>query len=161
MGRRICMPYLVTKRTASFVSNASAGRPRHEYLKSPNERDADAPPRPSVVSRTQREPRVFPSERITAQIMRVQGTRLTLPGSGLLFLLPWLASVARGAYVLDGRTLPDGFIFSCGTSAYQIEGATGSKAEGGKGTSIWDTFAHEKGLGHIAHDETGDIAVDF
>ena len=160
MGRRICMPYLVTKRNDSFVSNASAGRRRHEYLKSPNERDADAP-RSSVVFWTQREPRAFPNEHIAAQIMRVQGPRLSVSSSGLLLLLPGLASVVRGAYVLDGRTLPDDFIFSCGTSAYQIEGATGSKAEGGKGTSIWDTFAHEKGLGHIAHDETGDIAVDF
>lgn len=69
--------------------------------------------------------------------------------------------LARGAYVLDGRMLPDDFIFSCGTSAYQIEGATGSKAEGGKGLSIWDTYAHEKGEGHIADDQDGDIAVDF
>ncbi|TBU37757.1 glycoside hydrolase [Dichomitus squalens] len=82
-------------------------------------------------------------------------------GCAPALILLKLGCLARGAYVLDGRTLPDDFIFSCGTSAYQIEGATGSQAEGGKGTSIWDTFAHEKGLGHIANDETGDIAVDF
>ena len=93
--------------------------------------------------------------------MRVQGPRLSVSSSGLLLLLPGLASVARGAYVLDGGALPDDFIFSCGTSAYQIEGATGSKAEGGKGLSIWDTYAHEKGEGHIADDQDGDIAVDF
>ncbi|KAI1784716.1 glycoside hydrolase [Ganoderma leucocontextum] len=78
-----------------------------------------------------------------------------------VLLLPKFGGLAQGAYVLDGRTLPDDFIFSCGTSAYQVEGATGSKAVGGKGTSIWDTYAHEKGKGHIAHDQDGDIAVDF
>ena len=76
-------------------------------------------------------------------------------------LLPKFGGVARGAYILDGRTLPGDFIFSCGTSAYQIEGATGSKAVGGKGVSIWDTYAHQKGKGHIADDENGDIAIDF
>ncbi len=85
----------------------------------------------------------------------------TIVAAALLLLK--FGSIARGAsaYVLDGRTLPDDFIFSCATSAYQVEGATGSKAMGGKGISIWDTFAHEKGKGHIAHDQDGDIAVDF
>lgn len=42
---------------------------------------------------------------------------------------------------LDGKKLPDDFLYGCGTSAYQIEGATGDDAEGGKGASVWDTFA--------------------
>ena len=79
----------------------------------------------------------------------------------VVLVLPKFGGLVRGAYVLDSRTLPDDFIFSCGTSAYQIEGATGSKAVGGKGISIWDTYAHEKGEGHIADDQDGDIAVDF
>ena len=28
----------------------------------------------------------------------------------------------------------------------------------GKGTSIWDTFSHEKG--HVENDDTGDVACD-
>jgi len=50
---------------------------------------------------------------------------------------------------LDGKKLPKDFLYGCGTSAYQIEGATGEKAEGGKGYSVWDTFAHDTGKGHI------------
>jgi beta-glucosidase/6-phospho-beta-glucosidase/beta-galactosidase len=69
--------------------------------------------------------------------------------------------VLADQYILDGIKLRPDFLFGTGTSAYQIEGATGSKAEGGKGVSIWDTFAHQKGQGHVINDEDGDIAIDF
>ncbi|KDQ10942.1 glycoside hydrolase family 1 protein [Botryobasidium botryosum FD-172 SS1] len=59
---------------------------------------------------------------------------------------------------LDGELLPDGFSYGCGTSAYQIEGAWN---EDGKVESVWDHFAHDKGKGHIAGDQTGDLAMDF
>jgi beta-glucosidase len=52
-------------------------------------------------------------------------------------------------------TFPDGFLWGVATSAYQIEGAV--KADG-RGTSIWDTFAHQQGT--ILHGDTGDIAAD-
>lgn len=59
---------------------------------------------------------------------------------------------------LNGLTLSPDFIFGCGTSAYQVEGAWN---EGGKTPSVWDTFAHEKGKNHIANDEDGNVAMDF
>jgi beta-glucosidase len=50
---------------------------------------------------------------------------------------------------------PDDFIWGCSTSSYQIEGAA---AEGGKGPSIWDTFAHTPGK--VAGGHNGDVACD-
>jgi beta-glucosidase len=52
-------------------------------------------------------------------------------------------------------TFPDGFLWGVATSAYQIEGAV--RADG-RGASIWDTFAHKRGM--ILNGDTGDIAAD-
>lgn len=51
-------------------------------------------------------------------------------------------------------TEPD-FLWGVATSAYQVEGAVN---EGGRGRSIWDTFAHTPGK--IRDGSTGDIACD-
>jgi beta-glucosidase len=48
---------------------------------------------------------------------------------------------------------PADFVWGTATAAYQIEGATN---EGGRGPSIWDTFAHTPGA--IADGTTGDTA---
>jgi len=53
------------------------------------------------------------------------------------------------------RHFPAGFLWGTATSAYQIEGAHDT---GGKGRSIWDTFAHTPGK--IYADQTGDVACD-
>jgi len=50
---------------------------------------------------------------------------------------------------------PAGFAWGTATSSYQIEGAV---AEDGRGTSIWDTFAH--GPGNVANGEDADVACD-
>ncbi|RAY11627.1 beta-glucosidase [Actinomadura craniellae] len=50
---------------------------------------------------------------------------------------------------------PTGFLWGAATAAYQIEGAT---AEGGRGRSIWDTFATVPGA--VLNGENGDVAVD-
>ncbi len=50
---------------------------------------------------------------------------------------------------------PKNFFWGTATAAYQIEGAV---LEDGKGTSIWDTFAHTKNKIHNA--DTGDFACD-
>ncbi len=49
---------------------------------------------------------------------------------------------------------PDSFLWGAATSAYQIEGGR----EEGKGTSIWDTFAHTPGKTYLG--QTGDSACD-
>ena len=52
-------------------------------------------------------------------------------------------------------SFPEGFIWGCASSAYQVEGAWN---EDGKGPSIWDAFVHTPG--RIARAETGDKTVD-
>lgn len=49
----------------------------------------------------------------------------------------------------------EGFLWGTATASYQVEGAV---YEDGRGTSIWDTFAHTPGK--VAHGHTGDIACD-
>lgn len=50
---------------------------------------------------------------------------------------------------------PDGFLWGCSTSAYQIEG---SPLADGAGPSIWHRFSHTPGMTH--NGETGDVACD-
>ena len=54
-----------------------------------------------------------------------------------------------------GARFPDGFVWGAGTSAYQVEGAA---TEGGRGRSIWDTFAATPG--RVAGGDTGAVAAD-
>lgn len=53
------------------------------------------------------------------------------------------------------REFPEGFVWGVATSAQQIEG--GCRA-GGRGASIWDSFA--AGRGHVADGSTPEIACD-
>lgn len=62
---------------------------------------------------------------------------------------------SRALPALDVSAFPAGFRWGLATAAYQIEGAA---TEGGRGPSIWDTFAHTPGL--TLHGDTGDIACD-
>jgi len=55
----------------------------------------------------------------------------------------------------DLTAFPPGFLWGAATAAYQIEGAA---AEGGRGPSIWDTFAHTPGC--TLRGDTGDVACD-
>jgi beta-glucosidase len=55
----------------------------------------------------------------------------------------------------DWPRLPEGFLFGTSTASYQIEGAA---TEGGKGPSIWDTFAAEPG--RIVDGSSGEVACD-
>ncbi|GHH85031.1 beta-glucosidase [Streptomyces sulfonofaciens] len=51
--------------------------------------------------------------------------------------------------------LPPGFVWGTATASYQIEGAV---ADGGRGPSIWDTFARTPGA--VVNGDTGDVADD-
>jgi beta-glucosidase len=55
----------------------------------------------------------------------------------------------------NGSAFPHGFRWGFATAAYQIEGAA---HEGGRGPSIWDTFAHTPG--RTLHGDSGDVACD-
>ncbi|KAJ7775094.1 glycoside hydrolase [Mycena metata] len=59
---------------------------------------------------------------------------------------------------LDQETLPQGFIYGCATSAYQIEGAWNVD---GKSESIWDHFLHNKTTNDVTYGTNGDVADDF
>lgn len=52
-------------------------------------------------------------------------------------------------------SFPKDFIWGVATSSYQIEGAV---TEGGRQSSVWDEFSHEKGK--TEHGENGDISCD-
>jgi beta-glucosidase len=56
---------------------------------------------------------------------------------------------------VDVSAFPAGFAWGAATAAYQVEGAV---SEGGRGPSIWDTFAHTPGK--TKRGETGDVACD-
>ena len=53
-------------------------------------------------------------------------------------------------------SFPQGFLWGSATASYQVEGAV---KEGGRGTTIWDTFSHTPGKTHEG--DTGDVADDF
>jgi beta-glucosidase len=55
----------------------------------------------------------------------------------------------------DILRFPEGFAWGTATASYQIEGGV---AEGGRGQSIWDTFAHTPG--NVLGGDTGDEACD-
>jgi beta-glucosidase len=66
-----------------------------------------------------------------------------------------LASRLRETQQLDTAEFPSDFRWGLATAAYQIEG---SAMDGGRGPSIWDTFAHTEGL--TRNGDTGDVACD-
>ncbi|KAF8212008.1 glycoside hydrolase superfamily [Mycena galopus ATCC 62051] len=90
-----------------------------------------------------------------------------------------LGAVASQQLYLDGERLPDGFIYGCATSAYQVglknsssfhlssqRGRIHHQIEGawnvdGKSPSIWDHFVHNKATNDITYGATGDVADNF
>ncbi len=53
------------------------------------------------------------------------------------------------------RTFPADFVWGAATSAYQVEGAA---HEDGRGLSVWDTFARQRG--RVRDGSTGDVSAD-
>ena len=62
---------------------------------------------------------------------------------------------ALGAADPSPLSFPPGFLWGTATAAYQIEGGV---REGGRGSSIWDTFSHTPGK--VRNGDTGDVADD-
>ncbi|MDR2924334.1 MAG: beta-glucosidase [Treponema sp.] len=56
---------------------------------------------------------------------------------------------------MERLVFPKDFLWGAATAAYQVEGAT---HEGGRGESIWDTFARKPGAVYAG--ENGDVACD-
>ena len=63
------------------------------------------------------------------------------------------AGVVRGS---AASAFPKDFLWGSATASYQVEGGVN---EGGRGPSIWDTFAHTPGKVH--NGDTGDVADDY
>jgi beta-glucosidase len=60
-----------------------------------------------------------------------------------------------GATAATEKKFPSGFLWGSATASYQVEGGV---HEGGRGTTIWDTFSHTPGK--VANGDTGDVADD-
>jgi beta-glucosidase len=75
--------------------------------------------------------------------------------------LPKIAGAGTGSggaqpSLATPRSFPSDFLWGSATAAYQVEGAA---REGGRGPTIWDSFAHTPGK--VANGDTGDVADDF
>ncbi len=79
----------------------------------------------------------------------------TLGAASAAITLPGLAA-AEPPPPGGARTFPHGFLWGSATASYQVEGAVN---EGGRGPSVWDTFAHTPGK--TDHGDTGDVADDY
>ncbi len=92
------------------------------------------------------------SRRRLAQLVGGSAAALSLPNVGL-------AQRTNGETTRNMHTerqFPTGFLWGSATASYQVEGAI---KEGGRGVSIWDTFAHTPGKTHDG--DTGDVADDY
>ena len=91
------------------------------------------------------------SRRSFAQLVGGSAAALSLPGVAVP------ASAQTDAPLqLAPRTFPAGFLWGSATASYQVEGGVN---EGGRGPTIWDTFARTPGKTHDG--DTGDVADDF
>uniref|UniRef100_A0A1D1XFJ6 Beta-glucosidase 6 n=1 Tax=Anthurium amnicola TaxID=1678845 RepID=A0A1D1XFJ6_9ARAE len=77
----------------------------------------------------------------------------------VIFAVPVLVLLIQGSLsqtpVINRGSFPKGFVFGTASSAYQYEGAV---KEGGRGPSVWDTFAHT--FGKVIDFSNADVAVD-
>ena len=91
------------------------------------------------------------SRRSFARLAAASAGIASLPGTtGLAAAL----EPAAAANKID-RSFPRGFLWGSATASYQVEGAV---KEDGRGTTIWDTFAHTPGKTH--NGDSGDVADD-
>jgi beta-glucosidase len=92
------------------------------------------------------------SRRSLARILGGSAASLSLP-LGAKADLPAAASPPAA---VESPAFPHGFLWGSATASYQVEGAV---HDGGRGQSIWDTFAHTPGK--VFNGDTGDVADDF
>jgi beta-glucosidase len=85
----------------------------------------------------------------------LQATGLTLGAGSLASSWTGRAFAEAGVSGTDA-SFPQDFLWGTATAAYQVEGAVN---EGGRGRTIWDTFAHTPGTTFLG--DTGDVADDF
>ena len=95
----------------------------------------------------------LPSRRDIAKA--VGSTALGMTAAPLAGLAQTSAETRPKPAQATAANFPDGFCWGVATSAYQIEGAV---KEDGRGTSIWDVYAHT--LGKIKDGGNADIAND-
>jgi beta-glucosidase len=93
------------------------------------------------------------SRRSLARILGGSAAALYLPNEAAASLINAAAPVREPA---EERSFPSDFLWGSATASYQVEGAI---HEGGRGTSIWDTFAHTPGM--TFNGDNGDVADDF
>jgi beta-glucosidase len=93
------------------------------------------------------------SRRDFARILGGSAAAASFPGIAYALDTPQQPS---GSSPDMGGQFPQGFLWGSATASYQVEGAV---HEGGRGTSIWDTFSHTPGKTH--NGDTGDVADDF
>ncbi len=81
-------------------------------------------------------------------------------GASAAIALPEVGHAAQTTVASIGkasdRKFPSNFLWGTATASYQVEGAV---HEGGRGTSIWDTFSHTAGKTY--NGDTGDVSDDF
>nr|BAO04176.1 hypothetical protein [Delphinium grandiflorum] len=74
----------------------------------------------------------------------------------LIFMVLYVKTgISQQSSEINRTSFPKGFVFGTASSAYQYEGAV---KEGGRGPTVWDTFAHK--FGKIADFSNADVAVD-
>ena len=91
------------------------------------------------------------SRRMFAQALGASAAAVSLPGSASA-----LSTGAPSTNQSSGRQFPKAFVWGSATASYQVEGAV---HEGGRGTTIWDTFSHTPGKVH--NGDTGDVSDDY
>ncbi|XP_068655981.1 beta-glucosidase 6 [Aristolochia californica] len=72
-----------------------------------------------------------------------------------LILVSGFQNFVSDAQVINRGSFPKGFVFGTASSAYQYEGAV---KEDGRGSTVWDTFAHS--FGKVIDFSNADVTVD-
>jgi beta-glucosidase len=92
------------------------------------------------------------SRRTLGRLLGASAAAVSAPG----FAKGLTGSAVAQPSLATPLSFPYGFLWGSATASYQVEGAA---KEGGRGPTIWDSFAHTPGK--VANGDTGDVADDF